>query len=299
MKLGLAISAVILVLAGVIGFAAFYGFSDSPTSATSRQKLAKAELPAGLEPLVGPGGGGDANGAYARVFQYYRQHEKDLIDQDPRKVDGLIDLLVEAMKAQDVREPFLDDQLPLEAGAEPEFGTALYGTRDVVLGRVPELWETQKHQRAVDAAKAVFALGQRALEHSVRLDNRYTGLTLMLMAADYLVGMDEATQKQIQPWIEPLQAIDRQWSQKMQKVLRSAKPKVADLVNIARNDEDRTFRIEATLWLGVAKYNPGSRGNKRLIASALEDLRRDPDPLVSEAATWAQDLTLEEMRKIK
>ncbi len=83
------------------------------------------------------------------------------------------------------------------------------------------------------------------------------------------------------------------------EIVKNLRAHVADTVNIARNDEDLTFRVAATLNLGVLKFSPGSKGNDRLIKQTLDELKNDPNPLVAEAAAKAQAVSREEMNRMR
>jgi len=97
---------------------------------------------------------------------------------------------------------------------------------------------------------------------------------------------------------DALKKVADAWVPKVGKILKSLRPQIGDLINIARNDKDLTFRVEATLQLGVVKFNPKTRGNLKAITSAIEDAKASEDPAISAAGNAAEAFTKEEMRKL-
>jgi hypothetical protein len=65
-----------------------------------------------------------------------------------------------------------------------------------------------------------------------------------------------------------------------------------------KDDEDLSFRIEAVLKLGMAKFNPGGRGNDRNIQQTIEQAKNHPHPLMVQAGIAAAGLTKEQMHKL-
>ncbi|MFN4242109.1 MAG: hypothetical protein ACK4PI_02610 [Tepidisphaerales bacterium] len=75
-----------------------------------------------------------------------------------------------------------------------------------------------------------------------------------------------------------------------------------DVCRIARDAQERVWRVEATLKLGRMKYNVGRRGtpaDQRQARRLISQLRNDPDPAVALAAQLAADLTLEQYRTLR
>jgi hypothetical protein len=98
-------------------------------------------------------------------------------------------------------------------------------------------------------------------------------------------------------WSGAINKITTNWDGKIQLIQAVHQPK-GDLMNIAKNDQDPTFRVAATAWLGVAKYNPGSRANEKAINALIANGLKSDDPDIASAAQAANDFTRDELRKL-
>ncbi len=302
MKLGIIISVVIVLLVGGLAYVGLVGFADNPTSASSPARLKKAELPSGAATIFPSGteAASNANRAYKEAFDFFTRNDRDLNREDPDagKADRLVDLMIAAAKAATVDKPLLDDLLPMEAGASMGLPDAVMLTGQVTLMRAGKLWDEGRKERAIEAAEAVWVFGARAFESASRFDTRYVGLQAMIFAGQTLEQLGGEESEKVRGIVGTLTKLEKTWAAKIM-VIRSPRAKVGDLVNIARHDEDATFRIEATLWLGPAKFNAGSRGNLRAVNSAIEKALTDAHPDIAAAGQYAKALTLEQMRKIR
>ncbi len=304
MKLGLVISLIIVLFLGLLGFFAYRGVADPPTDATSSSKLAKMQLPTDLPPLFMPTiPNGDAARTYNKVLELYHDHRETLTGDVPptQLIDQLVRLLIEAVQQERVPQGFLDKYIDVRPGATPGFHDALEAIPGLALMRADELYNEGNQPQAVLATRAVWALGQRAYAQNIRLYNRLQGLTIMLDAGDKLLPWTmEMTGKDaphIRDWMKVVHEIDQVWQAKYE-LLSSLRPHVGDLLHIARDDKDPSFRVAAILKLGLAKFNPGGRGNRRLIYATIEDAKNHSDSLVAQAGIAAAGMTRQEMRKL-
>ena len=69
-----------------------------------------------------------------------------------------------------------------------------------------------------------------------------------------------------------------------------------DVFNIAENDKDRAFRVQAILTLGRLRFVATKRGDLRKTEKLIERFLQSDDPLERAAAAAARDLTREEYR---
>ncbi len=304
MKLGIIISVVLVIFLSLMGFFAFRGVSDPPSAATSPDKLAQRQLPTDLTPVFNSGiPSGDAAKIYQQAIELYQEH-RDAFNQDipPTEfTNTLVNYLIEAMQRQRVSNGFLDDHLPVKPGAMPDFDDAIEAIPAIALMRAEQVYESGNTAQAIVVTRAVWALGQRAFENNVRLYNRFQGLTIMLDAGDKLLPWSgqagNQTETHVQQWMKSIHEISKVWQTKFELIAR-LNPRIGDLINIANNDQDPTFRIAAILKLGIAKFKPGSRGNKRVIEAAIDDAKHDADPLIVQAGIAAGGMTAEQMRKV-
>jgi hypothetical protein len=308
MKIGIILSLVLVLILGGFFFIMTYSPADDPTSATKPSALEKVELPTDLPAIVeATEVNRDANAAYAAVFAYYYEHVEDFAknhrvieDPDEASATKLTDLLVEASKAGHLTRPFLDGIVPMKPGAEP-VNDPLGIIPQVVLTQAERSYKAGNKAYAIESAKAVWALGERAIRNSVRLYNRRGGLAAILRAApslgEWAAESDPALVDKLNPWSAPLIKLNDAWGKKL-PIVRAVRPQIGDLINVAKNDKDLTFRIEATLQLGAAKFNPRTKGNAKAIQRAIDAAKSDADPLVAAAGAAADAFTVQEMRKM-
>lgn len=300
MKWGILVS--VIIIAAVVGliFVSNRGFAEAPTSATSPEKLKKVDLPDSLPSLyVSSDATGNAKNDYYRALNVYLQNKDAFESETPpyALVDEATNHLVAGMDKMNIQQGFVDDQVPMKPGASPKFGAALEVLPIAVLDSANEAFEEGNEAQAISAATAVFALGERAFRSNDRFYSRNTGLMLMGQALAQLNTWKESlpdSGENFIPWFQALEKIQQAWMEKV-KITANLDPHVGDLINMARNDEDVTFRIAATLNLGVAKLNPGSKGNLRVIHEALKELKEDPNSMVAEAAEVAETIKKEDI----
>ncbi|MCX5658177.1 MAG: hypothetical protein NTW19_00460 [Planctomycetota bacterium] len=308
MKLGIILSVVIVLGILVFFFVSTRGVADMPTSATRAEKLEKVTFAPGLPKIVDAGDPNiDAKLAYDKVFALYADRHKDFDRSEVPTIlaDQMTGLLIDALPAGKFPPGFVDEYVPMSLLEQPEFGEALAAISDVVGKRIASAAEKGDVPYAAKAGFALWAMGQRLNEHCVRLHNRLQGLVMMKTAGEKLYPLvDKLPERpkfkdELSKWIEPLDKIETEWNSKVKLIWAPVAPSVADLINIAKNDKDPSFRVEAMLYLGVAKFNPKSNANKRVLLATLAEGKTDPEPLVAKAAETADAMTMEEMRRMK
>jgi len=307
MKWGIVTSLGLVFVFCLIAYFAFFGIADAPTSQTSPSTLAVVSLPADLPKLYTPTNPDeDASVPYVQAFRLYLKHRDafNLIPESPPPKELsklLIDKMIEAMNAGKVPESFLDKQFPYSLIEQPKYEDALYMVPYVLLWEANNRLIDDDKPRAFEATRAAFALVDRAYRHNRRYEVREIALPLMNECGNTiyeLSGGEGELYKKMMKYQKPIQDALNHWQSKME-VVSNIKPHVGDLINLARNDKDLTFRIRAVQWLAVAKFRPGGRGNVRAIAQAIADAKADPNPMIRDAATMAEQFTIQEYRKIK
>lgn len=74
--------------------------------------------------------------------------------------------------------------------------------------------------------------------------------------------------------------------------LDSKKMHPGDIYNVAENDKDRAWRVQAILWLGVLRHTHSNhRGDMKYIDKLIEKYLDSSDPLEVAAAKAARDMT--------
>lgn len=79
---------------------------------------------------------------------------------------------------------------------------------------------------------------------------------------------------------------------------RTGKPRIAagDVFNIAENDEDKAWQVQAIIALGALKFRAMDRGDARKTRSLIDGYSRSKDALFAAAAKAAENLTREQLR---
>lgn len=301
MKIGIIISLVLVLVVGGIVFLALNTPPDGPSSKTNEAQLALQTLPTDLPELVPApkDGPGDAKATYEKLIAYYQENARQLDGRTPpkRMVTSVTNMLIEASEAGYAGQGFLDDRISVVPGSDPSFGAAMEVIPIVALNQALES-DNVSNTRKV--AYAVWNMGRRAFEKGSHLYVRRQGLNMMQLAGSALYQVnkdDKEAMEALQAWSGSISSIINNWDGKIQ-IIQSVRQPVGDLLNIAKNDEDKSFRIAATSWLGVAKFNPGHRGNEKGITSLIESSKTNDDALIAKAANAADSFTREDLRKL-
>lgn len=231
----------------------------------------------------------DVTELYLRLINFYLKHRADLSKQepDPNMVTGLMGLLVETGCGGHIRHRFLDEQIAWDLNATVRFTDALDDLMYVGLS------EANRRDRAGDrpgAAGAIWSLRHLGFEHNQRLYPRYAALGMMLYACAQLKRVLPV--EKTRQWSDALKSIAKVWKQKL-LVFATSSPQIGDLLNVARHDQDPTFRIAATIKLSIAKFYTGTSSNRLAIQKAL----KNSDPLIRKAAKLADTTTKQEARR--
>lgn len=305
MKLGIFISIAFVLILTVVIIVKVIPHADSPTAATAPDTLGKVTLAEDMPRLYQITNVSDnAMTHYHAAIEYYQRHRNDLQRSTPsdEHADALADHLIKAMHAGRVPEGFLDKQTEIKVGMGQNTGDL-----PAVATAVLKVLEDRAKQETLDekdreTALALFALGERAFRRNVLIGNRQFGLSLMIDGAGYLgaFSLQEQgrTTDELNATSEAVNRIVDAWMPKLRTIM-GTDPHVGDLLNVAKNDEDRTFRIAATLQLGIAKFTDGNPGNRSAINAYLGEAKQSDDPMLAEAAAAADALTLEDFRTLR
>jgi len=304
-KVGFAISAVFIVALTIVVPILASPSADPPTRATSPDRLEAMTLGDDFPRLYEITNVSDSALAhYEAAGGYYAQNRSAFQNRKPAQehIDVLAGHFIKAMHAGQMRDGFLDSQtrigvmvgqidnmMPYAAGALSSY------LRD-------QFEDETLTEEDVQIAMALFAFGERCFRHNTLLQHRMAGLEYMNDGLGYVNNWD--LEKNGRTSDKSNLASDRYipiieaWPHKL-KIVMDTDPYVGDLLNIAKNDQDMTWRIAATQRLGIAKFTDGNKGNRRAIASYLAQARQADNRLLAEAARAADELTREEFRRLR
>ena len=75
-------------------------------------------------------------------------------------------------------------------------------------------------------------------------------------------------------------------------------PNPGDVFNVAENDKDRSWRIQAILSLGIVKFTATKRGDLRRVRKIIDKNVAGDDPLAAAAAKAAKELTARQFNQL-
>ncbi len=163
----------------------------------------------------------------------------------------------------------------------------------------------KKYAEAEAVWKAEFALGCHMMNERIRVDMGIRGLNIQDMALGALAwlyaewGGEHAKRvASVKKYKASLVRLDRLWDDK-RKIVWSPKPKPGDIFYLIESDEDRAWRVQALLALGVIKFTAmGDRGDKRKLEQLVAKYAAGDDPYLAAAAKAARDFTKEGFNQI-
>jgi len=277
---------------------------DGPTSVTTADALKKQSLPdtpttfaLHTDPNT------DAAAIYEQMILLQEEHADALTKtrEHDELIAGVSRLLIEAEGAGLVEQGFIDRHIPVQIGVGPDFQDAIESVCELAVNESARRYTHDDPQGARELAAATWVLGERIFRHNDRMYSRVIGLDIMESAGAilYEISTDDPTidGEALTSWSTMITAIRRAWQPKLEVVM-GLNPPIGDLVNIAMNDEDRMFRIEATLRLGIFKHAAGSGGNRSMILRSIDKAIRSDDPMIAQAGQAAEALTLEQKRRL-
>lgn len=328
-KAGWIIAGAIVVVAVVIVLVILNPSHSEPTSLTLQAGVLELAAPTPpAEQLLDRdrNGSGNAADAYARAMvraeQVYPQLQPLLLrDRQAALVDG-------SQPPSAAQEQMLDEiaQLVADGAGRSEFRFAGVHTDEAI--EVGDRLFAQQDQlqrlRNVMVLASLAALGRdQAQQAKTRLEN------LLLMGADFagerarvplvLAGLRCQQEAARQLAILHARHLDqRETAERMQAYAGSVNTALeaygdkikflwdmkvlsthpGDVYNVAENDADRAWRVEAIATLGLLRYQGLGRGDNKFIEKLIARYAASGDPFEAAAGAAARDLTLDEYRSI-
>ena len=304
MKVGLILSAIIVVVFGIIFFLATSAGAGDPPKVTRDGALLEAYVLAENLPVlsVPTEPSADANERYDLLMEIWGRYDNR---QTTRELaystkEELADLMIDAANAGRVRAPLLSRHATARPGLDADFARSVTGLVQALAGHAEATHADGDTQRADELARALLSFAVRLHRHGQTLTARMYGLMLIENAGMTLAKVhagDAAMMQKLAAYNDAMVKVRKPWEEK-QKVVLAGKPHVGDTLNIALNDKDPTWRATATMTLGRLKFSPGSKGNLKAIEAAIEKLKGDDNPRVAEAAQAAEAMTREDIQKM-
>ena len=163
----------------------------------------------------------------------------------------------------------------------------------------------KKYAEADSVLKAEFAMGWHMAKEGIRADMGVCGLRVQDMALSGLRGLylewaGEHTKriKGIGEYRDSVRRVQQDHREKL-KIVWNTKPDPGDIFYIIENDEDRAWRVQGLLTLGLIRFTAlGSRGDTRRIEQLVKKYSGGKDPYLAAAAKAARDFTRKDFNQI-
>lgn len=287
--------ATVVILAGVI--LAIVGMAPAPSGRIHDFWLNQSAPPSLARFSTPQSQPGDAADLYLQAMRHFVATRPLLKDQSPPDSESLailISLLDQARDRAACRKSFMDGFMPLKPLESPNHDNAPYEIAKLLDDHARKLQD----ERGLEIARSLMVFGHRMLELNQRLVIRKEGVGIGQMGATtyFLVGIklggahaEPAGQAKL--FADQMGLFVLPWQGKLE-IIYAASPAIGDILLLARDDQDPTFRGEALLRLG-AEYKKkslklsGKWGVEATVAKGL----KDADPFVAQAAKQAQALT--------
>ena len=316
-KLGwIAAGALVVGLAVVIIMKVVIPSPSRATPATRKagfMDLKQVCIPVGDIVGAAPSGAGNAADDYVRALAVARQREQEIAKVDAgdssaagmaamRKVASLV--AAGAGKAK-LDYTFTHTPKTFEVGYryQPAVDLQTVSGAMFILGRT--LYEAKEYAEAEKVLRDLFVMGWHLVQERAHVYVVRTGFGIQMNALGGLRSVyrdwgPEYSSKMstVSAYIGEIITIERHFDVK-QRICWSVDPKPGDVFHIIEKDQDRAWRVQAILSLGILKYRAEDRrGDMRMLGKLIDRFSSSSDPFEAAAAKAVKDLTREEFRRL-
>ncbi len=317
MKWGIIISIAVVAVLVLVYFATVQ-HPDEPTKRTAPAKLVKLPMPdAAAAPAWNVDDPDNSFGEALQAYVTLATNNVKLLERTPPSAEvseALVRKLIDAKNAGKIDSiAWLDAKVPMKPNAEPE-NNPMARAMSAVVSRAEVARKNKDDVKVKRIGESLMAVGSRLWQHSTRYYNRFLGLQMFqegLMLVLSTADGDTELQAKLKPWDTWRKSANEMKFIKVDRIIRSTTAviqedaggvkfkRIGDLINLAKNDQDATIRVEATLGLALAKFNPGTKANQTAINETIKALQIDPDPQVAAAAAAAEAYTIDEYHRLR
>lgn len=315
-KIGIAIAIIFIIIAGVMVY--IFAGPDSigqPTYHTMAHGFMKPiTINASISDLTPAPSGSGAGKLYIQAYKQVealsnnRNALKDLAsnatpDASP-EIHAIVKIIEQAASATMSRKELLFGK-----------GVRLRTTSDTIADRLNAIGQMtgayaascvsdKKPKNAVHALTGLLVFGHRLWRHGLFVDARTCGLEDIQSATAGLRMLYKSgpTKNQYEyhsatKLLSAANAASTQWYGKM-KVVDVLNPNSGDMANIVRYDQDISWRIDAMLELGIARWNTSYAPRAHAIAVFLKHYTGDSNHWISASAKVAYGMTASTMNQL-
>ncbi len=293
--------------------------TEETTFLQDSRNLAVMALPIDPKTIVQMNGPEDAGSLYRQAVQEYLEH-KPMYEEFCNKgksTDPIIsqlkamDLLVTATHASRATIFEKNPQEVVNYQVEREPLEVLDKLGQAMINRMAMGNVKRDPQQATKYAEAVFALGHKLFEERLIYFEYHKGTGLMGSGAYVLRELavaagDSARAAKIKDFDEARMKFDKEYVTPIRAIVArisdvSIATDAGNVFGLAKRSRERMWRTEATLRMGLYKYNANTFGDQQGAKDLLAKWSVDPalDPVVRTAATAAHELTLDAYRNLR
>ncbi len=308
---GTGISVSILLLICVALYFKFQpGPPDRSSGAITEANLAKQTLKTDGLPDLGkaPGGTGSFGELMTTIGAAKNVMNAGGFQEEKKAKSAEIVQALHGAAAGSLPANALDNKIPAKYFDSAEMKSNFGVLGKAVRMQVDEHLEKVAFDKAQGVALSYFNLGKQVYEKNIRLKSRQRGLAVMKSALSTLgrinraryddgeIEKDELTKanESVMDWNRAIADLEQSWNSKLKPIesVNASKgmPNISDLIKVANEDKDLTFRIFGALRLGYALYERGDQGNQDAIKAAIEELKGDSEKLVAKAAAEGESI---------
>jgi len=321
-----------ILAGAVLLFAALELFAPSPSSPYKTAVTGFMDLKVPFTPLsviipTVPAGPGNAAEDYEKALTLYKQHRDDIdgtadIDRvnaataasDPWADPGykacreVADIVAEGAKKAQMRYTFVFTRKELKPYFQRQYARDLY---QISLGpsQCYHLHlERKEYAQAEKRMQDMFILGWHMFSERAVPDMSIQGLDIMIVGAQRLQQLYNVWPNGPKDKVASLKRYEnelleiREIASQKRQILWDSLPSAAgtskdqfypgDVLNMAENEADRAWKVQAILALGAMKYRAPDRGDRKKLHSLIRQYLASEDPLLKAAARCADKLTL-------
>jgi hypothetical protein len=319
MYIGIGASVGLVVIIVVVVLLVLNGRNSigSPTDETSGAVLKKIDLKLDLGKVITPPPSEDSGAAaiYEAAVKEVVAMGDDFMtnvksEPEPEKKPGfksIMDKLEEAAdKGLGNTTLNFDAVLPMQPDREWRIRDTLYTMGQVASKAATSMRSDKKRDEALKASRAVLIFGDRLFNQGGYVAYKSAGLGCV---SEGLAGLEayyserffpdagkEAAAKEL---YESYRKQTESWNKKEKLVRRIPPLDPGDLWNLAEHDEDRAWRADGLMWLGVAKWTNASGAQRSAIQKYLESKMASADPLTAQRAKLAAEFKREDVRTMR
>ncbi len=289
--------------------------TSKPTHATTQQGALELIAPANdmILDILGkiPTGQGNAANDYAKAIEYFHENQADVqaanefIDDEKNATlpayqlamcKQIFKLMAQAGQKKNMQFTFVHTPKKLQVSLFAEGQADLYGLSNALGALCVHQYRDGKINEAIQAGQVKFILGWHMMNERARAAIVDAGMDIQLQACENLricyekIG-EKSKAEACRRYITALEQASQKFSDKF-RIVWANKPQPGDIFNIIDNDNDRTWRIEGVLALGVLKFTAkGSRGDRQAIEKHIQAADESEDEMIRAAAKIARECT--------